>query len=128
MIATQTSEYRQLALDSSNSLMDWDAGRALGRHEEAAVAVRRAGELRRQMGQLCLADGDYPQAAADWLSAAACFVQATAADEAEELVHRVTDMVRQDQIPAERKDIWAALSERQEEVRKLRERVIEVDR
>src|SRR5260370_474181 len=74
----QEEDYRRLALDSSNLLMEWDGRLALGQTDKAVLAVYRAGELREQMGRIRCDAGDYAHAAEDWLSSSACFVGAEA--------------------------------------------------
>lgn len=86
MIATQRDEYRALERETSNFLLEQDSRRALGRYEEAAYDALQAGRGRARMGQLCFASEQHAEAVEDWLSATACFLQATAKKPALELL------------------------------------------
>lgn len=119
MSATTSSEYRKLALDSSNEMMDHDAERALGRYPLAAWHMLQAGKLRVQMGQMMFDAGQFTQAAADWLSAAACFYLATDLERMREAFERVRKLEREGKIPPERRDIHAAIKEREEQLETL---------
>jgi tetratricopeptide (TPR) repeat protein len=79
------------------------------------------------MGQLCFVADDFPQAAADWLSATACFLQATALREAEETFCRVQELQKDGQIPPGRNDLFVALREREAEIAQLRQRLRDFD-
>src|SRR3954447_21271755 len=82
MTDLRTPEYRHLALESSNHLMEHDSRTVLGRYEEAAHHALQAGILRERMGQLSYEVQDYKRATADWLSAVACYLLATASEPA----------------------------------------------
>ena len=127
MIAVKHEDYRRLELDSSNLLMQWDGKWGLGWYEEAASAVLKAGEMRRRMAQMCFEAGDFEQAAADSLSSAACFFAATAADRAKEQLGIAQQLEADSRIPPKRKDILAALREREAEVDGLAQKLREFD-
>ncbi|MDY3560845.1 hypothetical protein R5W23_002094 [Gemmata sp. JC673] len=117
------AEYRQLELDSSNDMMDADSRRALGRYVEAAWHHLQAGAARERMGQMMFDTGDRVRAAADWLSAAACFHLATNLQQMSEVLNRVHELVQQGSIPPERRDIRCALVERDEQQHALEHRM-----
>jgi hypothetical protein len=123
MIAIKDNDYRQLAIDSSNFMLDGDGQWVLGRYEEAAYAFGQAGHMRRCMGQITCAAENFALAAEDWLSATACFVQATDRDQAEASLGLVQWLEEQKRIPANRPDLLAALHQRAEEVQQLKRKV-----
>lgn len=116
-------EYRQLATDTSNEMIEHDADRGLGRYVEAALHIREAGLGRVRMGQLAYDAGDYPRAAADWLSAAACFYLVPDLMYMRQRVEQVRQLDREGKIPADRRDIHAALKEREEQLGELDSRL-----
>ena len=89
MTATATPEYRKLELESSNDIIRHDARRSDRKYPEAALHAREAGLARVRMGQMMFDAGDFPQAVADWLSAAACFYLATDPMRMREALNRV---------------------------------------
>jgi hypothetical protein len=117
MSAARDNDYRQLELDSSNLVMEWDGRSVLGRHKEAAHAVWRAGHLRRRMGELSVEAGDFARAAEDWLSAVACFLHVDAEELARETLKFVQGLKARGLIPEKRTDLLAALRERQQACR-----------
>src|SRR5262245_53091743 len=123
MIVANNSEYRQLELDSSNLLMDWDADWGLGRFEQSTYAVLQAGEMRRRMGQMSFEAGEFCFAAQDWLSSVECFVAATALDQAEVSLGFARRLVEGGHIPPERKDLSAAMDERTAEIERLHQQI-----
>lgn len=123
MMATTDSEYRKLALDSSNLLMDWDGKWGLGRYEESTDAVLQAGQMRRRMGEMSIAFGNCESAAGDWLSSAACFAEATALQRAKETFGRVKKLEAAGRIPPERQDLLAALREREVQIQRLERKI-----
>lgn len=122
MNETRVDNSRQLGLDSSNLLMEWDGLWVLGRYEEATLAVRDAGHMRRRMGEMCLEQGEFAVAAGDWLSATACYVQASARLEANATLQLVRRLDSQGHVPADRADLRAALKEREDEIHTLKEK------
>jgi tetratricopeptide (TPR) repeat protein len=123
MTATKENDYRELESASSNLLMEWDGRWCLGRYEEATYAVWRAGRLRLRMGRLSFDAGNFTAAAEDWLSAAACFLEADAEERANEALQLVRELAAQGRLPAERTDLLAALREREEGLLQLRQEV-----
>lgn len=123
MTAARTPEYRKLALDSSNEMMDYDGDWVLGRYPKAALHIREAGFGRLRMGQIMFDAGDYTQAAADWLSAAACFYLVPDLERMRDAFERVRQIDQVGHIPAERRDIRAAIQEREEQLRTLEEKL-----
>jgi tetratricopeptide (TPR) repeat protein len=121
--ATANSEYRKLELDSSNDMMDHDADRTLGRYAKAALHMRDAGLMRLRMGQMMFDANDYAQAAADWLSAAACFYLATDSKRMQDALDRARKLRDEGKIPPERRDIHEALKEREEQVKELEDKL-----
>jgi|GEM_PF-6036274 len=119
MNATTSPEYRKLALDSSNEMMDHDAERALGRYPLAAWHMLQTGKLRVQMGQMMFDEGRFVQAAADWLSAAACFDLVPDLERMREAFERVRKLKQEGKIPPERRGIHAAFKEREEQIEML---------
>src|SRR5436853_2447565 len=112
MTGTMTEEYRKLGLDSSNDMMAHDSRRVLGRYPEAALHIREAGFGRFRMGQIMFDAGDFAQAAADWLSAAACFYLVPDLERMHDCIERVRQLNREGKIPPERRDLHVALKER----------------
>jgi hypothetical protein len=128
MTGTNAHEYQNLECDSSNRLLERDAQQVLGRYEEAADHTLQAGRGRVRMGQLCFEAAAYPEAVEDWLSAAECFLQATAAKQAAdvlELLHRVEAAGT---IPPERPDLRAVLQQRAQGLRDLHQKIQEFRR
>jgi tetratricopeptide (TPR) repeat protein len=119
MNATLPPEYRDLALDSSNEMMAYDSRWVLGRYAEAAWHMLQAGLARERMGQITFDAGNFAQAAADWLSAAACFLLATDPKRMHETLARVQQLDQEGKIPPERRDIHTALIERKSEPQTL---------
>ncbi len=113
MIRTLASEpnYRELRLESSNDLVDHDSRRVLGRFAEAARHALRAGAPRDRMGQIRFDAERYADAADDWLSAASCLLLATASRRAAEVLKIVHGLIAEGKVPADRKDLHAALAE-----------------
>ena len=89
MTTTMNTEYWKLALDSSNDMIEHDADRTLGRYPKAAWRILQAGLAREPHGQMMFETANFSQAAADWLSAAACFFLATDPKEMQESLARV---------------------------------------
>ncbi|HKI33744.1 MAG TPA: hypothetical protein VKA46_17965, partial [Gemmataceae bacterium] len=83
MTGTQAAEYRELELQSSNLLLEADSRLVLSRYEEAAFHALQAGRSRARMGELNYKADEWAGAAEDWLSAAACFLRATAPQQAQ---------------------------------------------
>lgn len=119
MTALETPEYRKLALDSSNEMMDHDGDRGLGRYAKAARHIREAGFGRLRMGQIMFDAGEFVHAAEDWLSAAACFYLVPDLERMREAFGRVQALDRAGHIPAERRDIRAAIVEREGQFHEL---------
>lgn len=119
MTGTVPSEYRDLALDSSNEMMEYDSRWVLGRYPEAAWHILRAGIARVRMGQMMFDTGEFVLAAEDWLSAAACFYLATDLERMRDAFERVRELDREGKIPPERRDIHAAIKEREEKIKVL---------
>lgn len=122
MTATETPEYGKLRIDSSNDMIRYDARWGDREYEQAAWHIRQAGFARQRMGQIAYDDGRFDRAAADWLSAAACFYLVPDLSRMRECVDLVRSLNRDGRISAERKDIYAALEEREEQVRELEKR------
>ncbi len=116
MTATETSEYRKLELDSSNDLIRHDARRSDRKYPEAALHARQAGLARLRMGQMMFDVGQFVSAAEDWLSAAACFYLANDLKRMRETFARAQKLVQEGKVPPERRDIHAALQEREEQL------------
>ncbi|MBN9121901.1 MAG: hypothetical protein J0I06_22630 [Planctomycetes bacterium] len=123
MNAATNAEYRKLGLDSSNAMIEHDADRTLGRYPKAAWHILRAGLVRAQMGQMMSDDGNFTQAAADWLSAAACFDLATDPTRMREALDRVRKLDQEGKIPPERRDLHEAIKEREEELKALEQKL-----
>lgn len=123
MIATQTPEYRKLEIDSSNDLIEHDAGRGLGRYASAALHARNAGQARLRMGEITFPEGEYENAAEDWLSAAACFYLVPDPLRMRACLERVQQLAAEDRIAEGRRDIHEAISERESQLQTLEERL-----
>lgn len=120
-------EYRRLALDSSNEMMDYDGDRGLGRYETAARHARQAGRGRERMARLGFDAGEYRWAAAGWLSAAACHFAASDVGRTRVCLGRAQDLERRGKIPAEMRHIFTALREREGELADLERRLVAFD-
>jgi tetratricopeptide (TPR) repeat protein len=125
MITATDKEYDDLTLKSSNLMLQGDSRKALGRYEETAQCYRQAGELRRSMGEAKYQCEDFELAAEDWLSAAACFVEATDAESARDLVLKVRELKAAHQLPAERQDLLTALQVREQEIAQLAKNILQ---
>jgi tetratricopeptide (TPR) repeat protein len=123
MTGTKGREYRDLELETSNHLMRHDSRRGLGRYEEAAYHALQAGLGRVRMGQFCWDAEEYTQAVEDWLSAAGCFVLATACRQATESLNHLHRLEAEGKIPARRLDLHAALREHDQGLKDLMQRV-----
>ncbi len=115
-------DYRKLTLDSSNDLLEHDSRRVLGRFAEAACHALQAAEDRKNMGQFCYEPGRHTDAAEAWLSAANCFLLATARERATEIVKSVHKLEAEGKLPVERNDLYAALAECDERLDRLSQR------
>jgi len=116
-------EYRRLELDSSNGIIEHDTDRGMRRYPEAALHARDAGLARLRMGEMMCAEGDFSQSAADWLSAAACFYLATDLTRMQEAFARVRKLDQEGKIPPERRDIHAAIKEREQQIKTLEQKL-----
>ncbi|QJW96200.1 tetratricopeptide repeat protein [Frigoriglobus tundricola] len=123
MNAATNAEYRKLALDSSNDMIDHDADRGLGRYPKAAWHMLQAGITRVRMGQMMFDAQEFVWAAEDWLSASACFYLATDLDRMRATFDRVRKLDQEGKIPPERRDIHAAIKEREEQIKTLYQRL-----
>lgn len=112
-------EYRQLALDSSNDMIEHDASRGLGRYAQAAMFIRQAGIGRARMGKMMYHAGQFTRAAEDYLSAGACFYLVPDLLELRASIEIVRQIDQAGHIPPERGDIRAAIQEREEQLRTL---------
>jgi hypothetical protein len=119
----QSGEYRELATESSNLMLDWDGRWVLGRYEEAVYALLQAGYMRRRMAEMCLAEHEFEYAAEDWLSAAEAFRQVPALELARSALGSVQQIDADGRIPADRKDLHRAVTERAEGIQQLQERI-----
>jgi hypothetical protein len=122
MTETKAREYHDLELESSNELLEHDSRLLLGRYEEAAYHALQAGRCRARMGQLCFEAEEYAEATEDWLSAAACFLLATAREQAAGVLDVLHHQV-EGKIPAERPDLREAVRQRDQELKDLNQRV-----
>ncbi len=127
MSIIESPEYRQLALDSSNDMIEHDASRGLGRYAQAAMFIRQAGVGRARMGRIMFDAGQFARAAEDWLSAAACFYLASAPAQMNSGIELVRDLDRKGHIPPERRDLRAALKARRKELRTLEKKLTQFD-
>jgi hypothetical protein len=125
MTSNDTPEYRKLALDSSNDLIRYDSRWILGEYPSAAFHALRAGIARTNMGVIKVKEKDFTQATADWLSAAHCFNLATRPQLVRRTLDWVLQMGKEGKIPPERRDLFAAIAEREEEYKKLEQRITE---
>ncbi|HUY34805.1 MAG TPA: hypothetical protein VMV69_18815 [Pirellulales bacterium] len=110
-VKSKELDYHELELESSNDLVDHDSRRVLGRFAEAASHALQAGARRERMGRISLDTGRHADAAEDWLSAASCFLLATASGRAAEILKIVHGLIAQGNVPANRRDLHAALGE-----------------
>ncbi len=122
MTVTETPEYKRLALESSNEMIEHDASRGLGRYPEAALHSKQAGLDRLRMGQIMFDAGQFGYAVEDWLSAATCFLLGGAEKEAETSLDLVAHLEQQGNIGQDRKDLRVALSERKKQLTELGQR------
>ncbi|MBX9623431.1 MAG: hypothetical protein K2X82_06415 [Gemmataceae bacterium] len=122
-----TPEYGELALNSSNDIIRYDSRWVMGEYEEAAAHARRAGFARAEMGRMTLAAGLPVRAAADWLSAAGCFVWAIDSARVRDWLGRAQRMEQQGKIPPDHLYIFRALREREAELAALEGRLAEFD-
>jgi hypothetical protein len=127
MTGTTMQEYRHLELESSNHLMEHDSREVLGRYEEAAYNALQAGNERDRMGQLSFEAQEYSNAAADWLSATACYLLATAAPQAKRTLETLRRLEADGKIPANRPDMRAALEERDRGLQGLKQKLQQFD-
>jgi hypothetical protein len=123
MTGTKTRAYLDLQHESSSRLLDYDSRWVLGRYEEAAYHALQAGTVRTRMGQLGFDAREYVAAVEDWLSGAACFLLATARQQAADLLDILHRLEAEGKIPVERADLHAALRERDREQKDLNQRV-----
>jgi hypothetical protein len=128
MTATTTDDFARLELESSNLLLQSDADRACGRYEAAADHALQGGVLRSRMGEISSHRGDFAGAGEDWLSAAACFLLATASEQASTTLELAQRLETEGKWPPERADLRAALRERRDELEQLRGKEEEVHR
>ncbi|MBX9580259.1 MAG: hypothetical protein K2X87_08115 [Gemmataceae bacterium] len=120
-------EYKRLALDSSNEMMDYDGDRGLGRYEPAARHVRAAGAGRERMARLAFDAGEYRWAASGWLSAAACFDRLPDLGRMRACLGRAQELERRGKIPPEYPRLFGALRERERELIDLERRLAAFD-
>ncbi len=78
---------------------------------------------RTRMGQVCLEAEEYAEAVADWLSAADCFLQATARKQAADVLDVLHRLEADGKVPAERPDLRAVLRQRKRGLKDLTEKV-----
>jgi hypothetical protein len=123
MTGTKTTEYQSLARASSSEMLDYDSRWVLGRYEKAASHALRAATARARMAQLCLDAGEYAEAVEDWLSAAGCFLQATARQEAGTVLCILHGLEADGRFPLGRADLNAAFRERERELESLNHKV-----
>jgi hypothetical protein len=123
MTGTKSAEYRDLEHESSSRLLEHDSRRVLGRYEEAAYHALQAGTGRDRMGRLCFQAGEFAEAAEDWLSAVACFLLATANQQAAGVLELLRRLEADGKIPAERSDLVGTLRGREREWKDLNERI-----
>lgn len=118
-------EYKKLSIDSSNDMIRHDARWGDGEYEQSALHIRQAGFGRLRMGQLAYDAGQLVRAACDWLSAAACFYLVPDLERMRDAFERVRRIDQAGHIPADRRDIRAAIQEREEEIRTLEMKLTE---
>jgi hypothetical protein len=123
MTGASAREYRGLAYESSNLMLDRDSSQALGRYEEAALRALQAGRGRARMGQLRIDSGEYAEAVEDWLSAAACFFLSTAKQQVADVLDVLLRLEAEGKFPKGRSDLRAALQERKQALKELDQRV-----
>jgi tetratricopeptide (TPR) repeat protein len=123
MTTTVSMEYRTLERETSNDLIRHDARRGDGEYAEAAWHALRAARGRRRMGALMRDEGEFAWAVADWLAASACFFLATQPDLMSLGLEKVRELDRAGLIPPDRRDLRAALREREAELESLRRRM-----
>jgi hypothetical protein len=109
MISLNMTEYRRLEIDSSNLLLEADRCRAAGWYELSAYAMLNAGRARLRMGQIVFTNSAVELAVEDWLSSAACFLQASDDKRAEVPLDIVRGLKTNNRIPPERHDLLEAL-------------------
>lgn len=122
MILTITTEYRELAVASSNEMLAHDSRRILGRYVEAAQHAYQAGISRMRMAQLSHTSGDSLQAANDWLAATACFHLANAPDKMQEALAHLRELESEGKLPSERADILNTIAEYNQQLVELEKR------
>jgi hypothetical protein len=127
MTATDNTEYRTLERESSNDLIRHDARRGDGKYAEAAWHALQAGHGRVRMGQIMSEAENAVEAAADWLSAAACFYLATDPTQMRAALDRAQQLQNEGRIPPERRDIHEALKERAEQLKSLEGKLVQFD-
>jgi tetratricopeptide (TPR) repeat protein len=127
MTPVTTDEYRQLGYETSNDMIRHDTRRLLREYEEAALHIRQAGFGRARMGQMMFDAGEFTLAAEDWLAAAGCFYLVPDLLRLREGVEAVRQIDREGHIPPERRDIRAAILEREEQLRTLEEKLTQFD-
>ncbi|HET6879104.1 MAG TPA: hypothetical protein VFI31_03050 [Pirellulales bacterium] len=118
VIDEASERYRELERESSSLLLDHDSRLALGRYEEAAFHALQAGRQRASMGRILFDAGDRIAAAEDWLSATACFLLATAEEQARTLLGILQTLAEDGDLES-RPDLTAVLAQRNEETRQL---------
>ena len=123
MTTTMTEEYRQLGYDTSNDMIRHDARRTDRKYEEAALHIRDAGLGRLRMGQMMYDAGEFALAVEDWLSAAACFYLVPDLERMNDATELVRKLDCEGKIPPERRDLHAALKEREEQLVELDSRL-----
>ncbi len=123
MITEVPSDYRTLALDSSNEMLAYDSRWVLGRYSEAAWHALQAGHGRRRMGSRMRDEGQFAQAASDWLAAAACYLMATQHSLALTELANVHELNRAGLLPPDRSDIHGDIKEREAELQNLKQRI-----
>jgi tetratricopeptide (TPR) repeat protein len=128
MTSNDTPEYRKLALDSSNDLIRYDSRWILGEYTSAAFHALKAGIARREMGKIKFKEKDFTQTAADWLCAVHCFSLATRPQLVRTTLDWVLKVEKEGKIPRDRRDLYVAIAEREEEYKKLEQRITELQR
>ena len=127
MTATRSPEYRKLELESSNDLIRHDARRGDGKYSDALRHAFQAGLARDRMGQMMFEDGQFHYATEDWLSAAACFLLAADPRCMRDAFERAQTLVHEGKVPPERRDIHAALKEREGQLAALDQKLSPAD-
>jgi hypothetical protein len=95
----------------------------VGWYEVAAYAALQAGIERERMGRMMIEAGEVVFAAEDWLSAAACFLLATAPARSSALLDEVRRLDAEGKVPTDRRDMHAALREHGQGLETLIERI-----